>query len=569
MRVVRYLLERLTALDLNLMGRFAARERDRSLSWRTAQRHIFGPVGTTLAANRETERTSVCLGGLEVEQFANNAATLTITAGAMLGTHPAPVTETRPGTWSGREEADDYARAMFILPFAATIAPSVPLTVATTDVEWWVVYVTPTVQAVETDSQRRVFNEGTGVFDSASATKVERYKAVPGALRGTPGGAIPDPPAGGIPIAWVRVPAGATNLNDALVFDVRRLLHDAPGPNRIGGCWQFSHEGQLSGTYNQTVFLGRVHARLSGELLGARAYTSLIQVGDLAEPGATWDAGAAPATPKIAWLYLTKVKGLVPRPVRRGQSPIGHHGTFTGENVLIDGGMVLSPTPPRIGASTDASKAAKSGLRWDMRPSAALTLPSFSRGDVPHSYAGIVVQPEDAICVGFYRYTGVDGVPLLVGSLHVDEKGWMKGSSIATYPGAGTDEDGLFTVPTFNANNAAAPRTLTSDILYGPAQITIGGTDYPLPLDAARLLVFLASSAATPAVLGTREDAGRVWALNGSSQAYAEIERRQVTPGRPYFNEIQFTVDTSTWVSSGSIAYLVAVRLPYGEDLVT
>jgi hypothetical protein len=569
-RIVRWLHERVTALDLNLMGRFAQRERDRLTSWRTAARHIFGPVGTTLAANRETERTSVCLGGLEVEQFGNNAATITVQSGAILGTHPSPVTETRPGTWSGREEADDYARAMFILPFAATIAPSVPLTVATTDVEWWVVYVTPTVQTVETDSQLRLFNEGTGVFDVSSAAKVQRYKAVPGALRGTPGGAIPDPPAGGVPIAWIRVPAGATTLNDALVFDVRRLLHDAPGPNRIGGQWHTFLDGQAQSPYTETIFRGQAWARLSGELLSVRAFSSAIQMGDLAEPGATWDATATTSAPKIAWLYLAKVKGLVPRPVRRGQSPLGHHASFTNESILVDGALVLSPKPPRLGLA-DSGSPSKSGLRWDMRASASLSLPSFTRGDVPHEYAGLTALAEEAICVGFYRYVGLNGssLPILYGSLHVDNDGWMVGRSIAS-GSDGLNPSGLFALPAITVDNASNPRTATGGT-WGFATVTVGGTAHVLPLTAARLLVDATfNNADVPMKLGF-EQAGRLWrpySAGANFRVVETFERRVSTYGEENLAQLIFTLATGNLFDSLAVN-LLGVRLPYGEDLVT
>lgn len=565
-RVVRYLLERVTDLDLNLMGRFARRETHRAAEGLSQLRGL-GPRGSAGADNLDLGyQRGRCLRGLETTWTSGWG--LQVSAGALLLSITGDI-ETRPGTWSGRVERDDYSRAIGVLPSTTTATPASPPGGALAQYEYWLVYATLSEVTVETDSARKVFNQGTGVFDSASAAKVKQHQLALTVLRSA-GNSPPDftsVPAGGVVIALVYVPAGATDLSGAVIYDCRKLPELAPGPNRVGGCWQFSTEGEITSPYAQTVFLGRVHARLAGELLGARAYASAIQVGDLAEPGATWDAGAAPSTPKIAWLYLTKVGGVVPRPVRRGSSNLGHHGSYTAESVILDGALVLSPTPPRIGASVTAAEAPKSGLRWDLRPSAALTLPGFQRGDIPYRYQGLSVPQADAICVGFIRYTGVDsGTPKLLGSLHVDELGWMRGSSIAE---GVTDPSGLFTSPTFTAVNGTAPRTLTSNNNYGFAQVTIGGVAFPLPLDGARMNVALeASSDAQPAV-GAREDAGRYWRLDTNFKTVVEIERRQVTPGRPYLNQVQFTVSVSTWGSPGGFASLFAVRFPYGEDLVT
>ena len=139
----------------------------------------------------------------------------------------------------------------------------------------------------------------------------------------------------------------------------------------------------------------------------------------------------------------------------------------------------------------------------------------------------------------------------------------MRGSSISSTT---LNASGLFTVPSFTTDNAASPRTLTSG-LYGPAQITIGGVDFPLPLEAAKVMILVGLSGASNDLAGTREDAGRFWSLNAASQAYLELERTAVTPGRPNMNAIQVTVNTSTFTSN--LATLQAVRFPYGEDLVS
>lgn len=562
--ITRYLLERLTALDLNLMQRFGRRELSRALAGSSVLR-CLGIRGSTLADSRDrAPMEGRNLGGLEVTYSAG--WTVSVSAGAMLLSWTAPGDETRPGTWSGKVEADDHPRVVGVLPATTTAVPASSPGGALTQYEYWLVYATVSEATIESDSSRRLFNVGTGVFDAASAAKVKQAKLALTVLRGA--GNSPPPygsvPAGAVVLAQLFVPVGATNLSEAVIFDCRRLPELAPGPNRVGGAWQFSTEGQIVAPYSETVFLGRVHARLGGELLGARAYASGLTVGKLAEPGASWDGTASPSTPKIAWLYLCKVGGYVPRPVRRGASPLAHHPSYLADSTLLDGALVLSPTPPRIGASVIAAEGPKSGLRWDLRPSASLSLPGFSNGTMDYQYSGLTTTADNAICVGFYRYTGVDGAtPLLHGSLHVDEEGWMRGSSISSL---GLNPSGLFLLPSLTADNGAAPRTYTSGT-YGFAQVAIGGVDFPLPLSAARMMILLGLSGSGNDPAGTREDAGRFWLLNGSNQAYAEIERNQVTPGRPYLNAIQFQVSTSTWTSH--LSSLIGVRFPYGEELVS
>jgi hypothetical protein len=561
--IVRYLLERLTALDLNLMQRFQRRDLAR-VAEGFAMRRALGVRGSGLGDSLDPGRIrGRCLRGLEVVWA--SGWQVDVTAGAMLIDWTAGSNATRPGSWTGTYEDDDYPRCVGILPLGATVSPASPPGGALPGYEYWLVYATASEATVETDTARRVFNEGTGVYDVASAAKVKQQQLTITVLRSS----VDSPPnfagvpSNGIVLALLYVPSGATNLADAVFFDCRKLPELAPGPNRIGGCWQFSHEGQLSGTYNQTIFLGRAWARLGNELLGVRAYSSAIQVGDLAEPGATWDATASPSTPKIAWLYLCKPGGYVPRPVRRGAYPLGHHPTLQADGVQVDGALVLSPTPPRIGAGVNAAEAARSGLRWDLRPSANLTLPGWARGDLAYRYQNLSVTPDDAICIGLYRYTDVDGVPLLVGSQHVDQDGWVRGSAI--FSGT-TDPSGLMTLPSMTANNSASPRTYTSGT-YGFAQLTVGGIDVPLPLDAARLLIQVGASGSGYDVAGSREDAGRIWPLQDGNLAFVDLERRQVTPGRPNLNQIVLTLSTNTFVSD--LVTLQAVKLPFGEDLVT
>ena len=564
-RIVRYLDERITALDLNLLQRFGRRELGRALTGLSVVRGL-GPRGSSVGDSQDrSPMAGRNLRGLEVTWTAGIGWNALVSAGAMLVAWTG-VDETRPGTWSGKLEPDDASFTAAVLPAGVQAVPASPPGGALTQYEYWIVYATVSEATIETDSARKVFNYLTGLFDSASAAKVKQHKLSIAVLRGS--GNSPPPfsglPGGAIALALLYVPVGATDLSGAVIFDCRRAL--LPGANRVGGCWQFAFEGQIASPYGQTIFQGRVHAQLGGEQLGARVYPSSLTVGDLAEPGASWNGAASPSAPKIAWLYLARPGGYVPRPVRRGQYPLGHHGSYPAESVILDGALVLSPTPPRIGGSVTAADAAKSGLRWDLRPSTTLTLPGFQKGDLPYQYSGLTVSADNAICVGFYRYTDVDsGTPKLVGSLHVDEQGWMRGSSIASQE---TAESGLFTVPTFAADNGVTPRTLTSSNLYGPATLTVSGVTVPIPIDAARLMIELETTNVDDVLDGTREDAGRHWFQNGNNEGFAEIERRGVTPGRPYLNEIQFLLDAAS-VWAPHTGELLAVRFPYGEDLVT
>lgn len=564
-RVRRYLLERLTALDLNLAARFGRRELARVTTGLSVLRGL-GIRGSAVADSQDrSPLAGRNLRGLEVTWTSGIGWNVLVSAGACLlawtGTD-----ETRPGTWSGKVESDDGSFAVGVLPASVQAVPSSAPGGALVGYEYWLVYATVSEAAIETDSASKVFNEGTGVYDSASATKVSQQKLAITVLRGSSNSAPPfsSLPGGSVLLGMLFVPSGATDLSAAVIFDCRKLPELAPGPNRVGGQWQFAFEGQNVSPFGETIFKGRVHARLGGELLGARVYPDGLTVGKLAEPGATWDATASTSTPKIAWLYLCKPGGVVPRPVRRGQSPIAHDGSYTSDSTLIEGALVLSPTPPRIGASVTAAEGPKSGLRWDLRPSATLTLPGFANGTLDYQYGGLTVSADNAICVGFIRYSDVDaGTPVLHGSLHVDEAGWMRGSSI--YSGD-LNPSGLFTLPTMTANNSATPRTYTSG-LYGFATITIGGVDFPLPLDGAELLIQVGTSGTGYDVAGSGEDAGQIYPLHAGNLALVDLQRRQVTPGRPNLNQIKLTLSTNTFTSD--LVTLRKVKFPYGEDLVT
>lgn len=569
----RYVLERLTALDLTLMGRFARRELNRVLHGLSTPARTLGPRSGTGAGNADASiPTGRCLRGLEVSWVTGWG--VTVSAGAALFPLTSPVVETRPGTWGGRVEPDDFAFALTVLPVNATgVAPGSPPGGALAQYEWWVVWARCGVVTQETDSAKKVFNEGTGVFDSASAAKVEQHKIDLGVARGSAGAALTfsGVPADGVAIAVLHVPAGSTSLTNAVIFDCRKLVDQVPGPNRIGGSWHAIFDGEAQTPYSETIFRGHAEARLGGELLSVRAFLSGgIQMGDLAEPGATWDATATLSTPKIAWLYLTKVGSVVPRPVRRGADNIGHAAGFTGESTLLDGALVLSPTPPRLGIPDSGSRS-KSGLRWDMRPSVPLALPSFQRGDIPYHYAGLTAASEDAICIGFYRYTGLTGgsLPVLYGTLHVDEQGWMTGEAIAS---AYLNPSGLFTMPSLTPDNAPDPRTVTSGVTpWGFATTTVGGVAHALPLTAVRLQVDALLNTDNPP-LTLRYEGGRTWRPfmdSGSNARVCEaFERRASAHGEKNLPVLLFTLPSPNLFDTLTIK-LLGVRLPYGEDLVT
>jgi hypothetical protein len=569
-RLIRYALERVTDLDLNLIGRFARRELNRLLHGLSTPARTLGPRSGVGAGNLDASvPTGRCLRGLEVTW--TSGWNVRVSAGAALFPLTSPVVETRPGTWSGRVETDDFAYATAVLPVTATtVAPGVVPGGALAQYEWWVVWARCAVVTQETDSQRKVFNEGTGVFDSASAAKVEQHKVDLGVARGSAGAALTfsGVPADGIPIAVLYVPAAATDHASTVIFDCRKLIDQAPGPNRVGGSWHAIFDGAAQSPYSETIFRGQAHARLGGELLSVRAFLSAgIQMGDLAEPSAVWDVGAALATPKIAWLYLTKVGGVVPRPVRRGVDNLGHHASYTNEQTLLDGALVLSPTPPRLGIA-DSTPRSKSGLRWDLRASATLNLPSFQRGDIPYHYAGLSAAAEDAICVGFYRYVGLTGggLPILYGTLNVDEQGWMTGEAIAS---SHLNTSGLFSIPAGVNNNTSTPRTMTFD-LVGFATATVGGVAHALPLAAARLQLDALLSADSEPLLLRYEEARSIRPFNtsGANGRVCEVlERRVSAPGEKYLAQFLFTVASNTFASC--TLSLLGVRLPYGEDLVT
>jgi hypothetical protein len=568
--------ERVTALELALLSRHARRQVDKAVGYELVNRRVGPAAPSGLTSERIDGRV---LYGLEV--YWTSGSQVHITQGALFGAVPSPVTETRPGTWSGILESDDAVAGLAELLSVAVVAPTSPIGSALSQPEWWIVYVTVAETNVETDSQMRVYDGTTGAYVASTAVKIKQRQLVPGVVRG--GGAAPVPvgslPAGAIQLAWLYVPSGSTSLSQAVIYDVRKLPDQVPGPNEIGGAWSYDVEGEMQSPYQDCLFFGHAWARLGGELLSVRAAlngsgtgpSAGIQVADIAEPGATWDGAASLSAPKFAWLYLGKPEGVVPRPVRHGNGPIGN-GSFTSDAVAIDGVLILSPTPPRI--RTDSAEHG-SGHRWDMRASADLSPASFTRGTIPHAFASTSVDKDDAICVGFYRYTDVvGGLPVLFGALSVDEHGWMTGNAINTdlvggvgvAGGGGLAPAGLVSLGTPSVTTAGSIRTLSVTITL--QEVSVGGNPYALPVDAIRMRLdgFLSNSGQPIRWLGP--DNGILTYPDATSPYIYQqtLDRRANSAGNRFFT-FRGALDGVDFTSRNRS--VVGVRMPYGETLIT
>lgn len=81
----------------------------------------------------------------------------------------------------------------------------------------------------ETDN-RDIFDPSTGLFTPASVTKVTVGDLTYRIRQGVPGGGLPPPALGWVPLAVIASAAGAANLDAATVWDVRPLLSDLATP---------------------------------------------------------------------------------------------------------------------------------------------------------------------------------------------------------------------------------------------------------------------------------------------------------------------------------------------------
>ena len=385
-------------------------------------------MSSTPSANHDAPRGDVALHGLEVEVA--SGWSLNVSPGELLATTPSPGTDGRPAEWSGRVEADDAPAGLYALPVAATVAPASPPSGALVSAEIWAVYVSPSEVAAEVTSALKQFNETTGVFDTVyNKPKVYQHQAAPKVLRGASGGAVPSLPLGtDVPLAFVWVPPGATDLSGAVILDTRRAPTDLDLPNEIGGSWEcpLAPATALPDSSSIPIWRGHVWARLGGERL--TAISRGMRLAQIAEPGATWDNTAAISAPATAYLYLCRVAGRVPRPTRRGATVLGAIGA--GIPTWLEGALVLSPTPPRVRCPVGGSSEA--GGRWDLRASASIALPDgtsvfgASPGAVAYPWGGLTAPADDCICVGIMQYVGIDtfGPPDALGADDGDA-GWL------------------------------------------------------------------------------------------------------------------------------------------------
>lgn len=553
--------ERVTSVDLRLMQRFARRILMRMARMGSAVRNLWGPKSTTYSNQHELNRIPLpfVVGGLEVYSLAASGWTVSIRRGVAMVEDPAAADVTRPGSWSGKDDSDDDGSIAAELPVVVTgLAPSSVPGGALASHEWWLVYVTPTETVIESDSNRKVYNQITGAFDAASTDKVKEVRLVPTVLRGTGGGTPPATPAGTVPLAWLYVPSGATNLSQAFVYDLRVFSTDKR-PNEVWGRWECPLAGQLANQLDTSgVFHGAVFARIRGELLSVRARTSL-RVQYLAEPGASWPS-AAVNSPKIAYLYLCKVRGLVPRPVGYGASSAVPNGSDANMGaVMMEGALVLSPTAPKSGC---ASSDTNTGHRWDLRPTATLTLPgSHPLASGPsYEYSGITVPADDAICIGFMRYTDTDGgYPMIFGSMFCDE-GWHTGEGIRWADGTYNFTADAMCTTAVTLDNASTPRTATHTFTLA----ALGSWVFPIDAIRGRYEAVVPGS---DDIILTRQHTGTY--VNTGSDAtlrYLTLDSTASCPGRSPATVIG-TLGGGTFSSAN--VRIIGVRFPYRVPLVT
>lgn len=561
-------LERVDTMSLNLMQYFRRREENRARRLLTASPSIWAMSSTNNAPADAVEVRPHCLGGLEVS-YSGSGWAVNIAPGVMVAPNPSPQTLTRPASWSGRNEADDDAYMSAELGAVASVSPPTPPSGATTGYEWWIVYVTPANAAVESDSNRKVFDQNPasptfGQFIAASSTIVVMgHKLSVAVTRGGANMSLASVllPSGAIPIARIFVPSGATDHTQSLFFDCRPLLHIDPGPNVVEGWWCNPQSVPLSSPYtNQPVFRGQVRARIGGEWVAARVYNG-FDVTSLLDPTATW------GTAGIAWVYLTKVRGTAHRLVRHGAYAVGSNPSFASDFDVIDGGLVISSTPPLVGLITlHAAGSPLTAGRWDLRPNAPLQLSPIAQASgstIPTlEYGGLTVEQDDAICIGFIPYTSVvSGVPQLRGPVFCRD-GWHFGDGISSSSAAA--ELGSFNAPTLPAASAS----------YTWTPVTLPDGIHSLPYDAVRVAFAPQLDTAT-ATLG--------WSFTDFPPDI--LEHPAAFGGSYYTPPRVFMLPTAEGAGKGvtpaGIAKsfggnivsmspeLVAVRFPYDDDLVT
>lgn len=577
--VDRKTLERVSQLDLLLMQRHP--QRDAIRAWRLALRHHPRiPFSSTPSANAEFDPSrGACLGGLEA--IYDSAWSTTITIGAYLAPNDTPITETRPLTYSpAPAEADDDTWCLAEIVEDTPVAPASAPGGALAAPEYWLISAKAVLTTVETDSEREVFNEIDKVWDAVDGEKIKRHRLEFTVTRSAGNGPPPAlPTAYDVPIALIYVPVGATDLSGATYFDCRRLLE--PGPNMISGHGDLGFKktdidptaAPQGTTTSGAIGHGNWRARISNEEVSLIC-PGMLGIDKVKQPSVSFDAGATPSLPKIAWVYLCKVQGYVPRPVRRGAVMLG--GAFS-EAKFMNGAVVVSPTPPLLGIRAQDDGMDLSAGRWNMHPSATLTLPSWqdtTGSGLVYNYEGVTVPSKDALCIGFVIYTDYDGgtqTPLLYGPGSVDTEGWysiaLADSSGATYcPHACLADPifGTFLAYTLSVTGSGASVALK----LSSAKYTVSASEFKLPFDGVKVTVIATASSGLSegsvlfpswerfvAESATRLDmrTGPIWL------SIHDISTTPTTYGQVYINGTPADLDVQMVVT--------AIRLPYNEPL--
>ena len=268
-------LERVASLDLKLFQRFPRRVSERMARLLARTSTQWGPKSSAGPTNESDSAYGACLGGLEVYFTAGFGSTVTVTRGSMSFTNNARTTEPRPFSWSGLVEPDDDDWTIYDLAQTTNVTPATPIAGALVQAEWWIVYgVIAGAATIESDSNRKVFNEVNGNYDPTTFAKIKGATFTPAIYRGAGGGTLAAASAAvsalttAPPIAFIWVPIGSTDLSSAEIFDCRKLVYEDRGANRVEGTWSCPTVGTISAPFaGKTVFQGIVRARLGGEWL--------------------------------------------------------------------------------------------------------------------------------------------------------------------------------------------------------------------------------------------------------------------------------------------------------------